>query len=667
MTLFRILPVAFFVATTFACAASSPSWNLAEDGGIVWDVKAGEVAHKDHIEMAGRSVDVILEWEIRADGSFRCNRKVRWPMLRTLPDNTHASLQMDLEEEDDPVPVVDGKPLPPGQVRQVAIHGRLRVTTRHGDNVEIERTIFPCVDAPVVVDWFRMKNIGQESIDVVLPEWRVKNATDPKRGLFGSYFVDQVLIGAGRFRVAPGQSLEYALSHSAYKHEDAPPWIAPDAELAARDAFVCSFEQNLVLECPDPVLVRLFSFSKVRATESIFSTRGGLMHAPGGYNKYLAAIWANDQAEYVNPFFPFLGDPAGNESAMNSYRHFARFMNDEYRPIPSSIIAEGRDIWNGAGDRGDAAMIAYGASRFALASGNPKWARELWPLVEWCLEYCRRNLTPDGVVASDTDELEGRFPAGKANLCTSSLYYDALRSAAVLARALGKDASVSKTHLQQAAALRKAIAKHFEAEVEGFQTYRYYDGNTALRSWICVPLTVGIDDRLKSTADALFSPKLWTENGLLTKSGTKTVWDRSTLYALRGVIACGEVERGMEKLREFSRQRLLGDHVPYVIEAYPESNQSHLSAESGLYCRIFTEGIFGIRPTGLDSFQCIPRLPKGWPSMALRRVHAFGRDWDIEVSRVGGGVKVKVACPAGGVTYEKTLPEGQAHSVKFPE
>ena len=109
-------------------------------------------------------------------------------------------------------------------------------------------------------------------------------------------------------------------------------------------------------------------------------------------------------------------------------------MNAEYRPIPSSIIAEGDDIWNGAGDRGDAAMIAYGAARYALARGERNEAEELWPLVEWCLEYCRRKLTPEGVVASDTDELEGRFPAGKANLCTSTLYYDALRSAVYLGR-----------------------------------------------------------------------------------------------------------------------------------------------------------------------------------------------------------------------------------------
>ena len=82
-------------------------------------------------------------------------------------------------------------------------------------------------------------------------------------------------------------------------------------------------------------------------------------------------------------------------------------MNDEWKPIPSSIIAEGTDIWNGAGDRGDAAMIAHGAARYVLARGDKEEALRLWPLITWCLEYCNKQLTPEGVVASRSDELEG--------------------------------------------------------------------------------------------------------------------------------------------------------------------------------------------------------------------------------------------------------------------
>ena len=49
--------------------------------------------------------------------------------------------------------------------------------------------------------------------------------------------------------------------------------------------------------------------------------------------------------------------------------------------------------------------------------------------------------------------------------------------------------------------------------MEGYDTYHYYEGNDILRSWICIPLTVGISERKEGTIQALFSPRLWTENG----------------------------------------------------------------------------------------------------------------------------------------------------------
>jgi hypothetical protein len=354
-----------------------------------------------------------------------------------------------------------------------------------------------------------------------------------------------------------------------------------------------------------------------------------------------------------------LGDATARESAINAYRHFARFMNPDYNPIPSSIISEGATTWHGAGDRGDMAMIAYGAGRFALAYGQKESSEELWPLIEWCLEYCRRKITADGVVASDSDELENRFPAGKANLCTSSLYYDALGSAILLGRQLGKPVAQLDDYRRRAEAVRAAIEKYFGAKVEGFETYRYFDKrdlvghprhaayatkDDLLRAWICIPLTVGIFDRKEGTVAALFSPRLWTPDGLATQAGEITFWDRSTLYALRGVFAAGETQRALDYLIYYSNRRLLGDHVPYPVEAYPEGNQRHLSAESALYCRIYSEGIFGLRPTGFHSFALTPRLPKDWSTMALKQIHAFGTVFDLVVTRdAGGKLSIQVA------------------------
>jgi hypothetical protein len=141
--------------------------------------------------------------------------------------------------------------------------------------------------------------------------------------------------------------------------------------------------------------------------------------------------------------------------------------------------------------------------------------------------------------------------------------------------------------------------------------------------------------------DALFSPALCTDDGLLSQAGEKVFFDRSTLYALRGAFASGETERGLDFLKRYSTRRLLGDHVPYPVEWGPEGNQPHLAAESALYCRVFTEGLFGIRPTGFRSFATTPVLPKAWDKMQLRNIHAFGSVFDLAVTRAGGKLQLE--------------------------
>jgi len=254
------------------------------------------------------------------------------------------------------------------------------------------------------------------------------------------------------------------------------------------------------------------------------------------------------------------------------------------------------------------------------------------PLINWCLEFLRKKKNADGVIASDSDELEGRFPAGKFNLSTNVLAYGALISASHLSNTLG-DKAESIQLAKEALDLKMSIDKYFGANVQGFNTYRYYEGNTKLRSWIGLPLVMGIYDRKDETMKALFSKFLWTNDGMLSESGSKTYWDRSLLYAMRGLFNAGATDTTLKYLKLYSEKRLLGEHVPYAIEAWPEGGQRHLSAESGLYCRTLTEGLFGIQPTGFNSFTLTPYLPAKWDKMALRHIRAFNNDFDILVSR----------------------------------
>ena len=631
--------------TAHADDSEQTFWSLNPEGGITW-ANNGR-SHTDHIEMAGRQMAVVLHYGITGEGHFTCQRHLVFPMLRTIPNDTHASFIRYVNWE--PLEsvligqnrLIDRKE----QVESISLQGLMTVQSRWG-NIGVRRTLSPSPTLPALVEQYELTNLGDRAVTISIEPTEHRLTSDAKKGVDGAYVVESALYGTGTFRIEPQQSLTFSAVVSARRQTEKPLSCDVAAEINARKKLVEEWQQNLVLETPDKVLDCMFAFSKIRACESIYETKNGPMHGPGG-ERYYAAIWANDQAEYANPFFPFIGDSYANASAMNSWKMFADWMNDEWKPIPSSIIAEGTDYWNGAGDRGDAAMIAYGASRYALARGNREEAQRLWPLIQWTLEYCHRQLNESGVVHSDRDELEGRFPSGDANLCTSSLYYDALLSAAYLARDLKQPAAVAKSYEKQARELRKAIDRFFHAQVEGFDTYRYYEGNDVLRSWICIPLTMGIFERAKGTIDALYSPRLWTKDGMLTQAGSETFWDRSTLYALRGALMAGDTERTLPFLQYYSRTRLLGNHVPYAIEAWPEGNQRHLSAESALYARIITEGLFGIRPTGLHSFTVSPRLPESWPEMSLKHVRICGDDFDLRVYR-NAKQQVRVQLIRGG-------------------
>ncbi len=651
-------------------------WKIQTNGSIEWKID-NRLPHMDHIEMSGEKVSLWVQYGVDTSGKSMLNRTMVFPTFRLLPVRTTASMMYNVTDGDLPRFLINDRLLKAGvynasvstdhveKVTGITQKGVMDMYSYIGkdSSIQLQRTIFPSVDKPVAIEKWIFINTGKKAAKVEMEYLKreVRPAAERSTPVTHSFIIST--LNEGIKELQPGGSVEFVIVYQATDANNPLVQINANAELKARQDRVQQFLSLLQLETPDPILNTAFAFAKIRATESIYKTKGGYLHGPGGL-RYYAAIWANDQAEYINPFFAFLGDDIANNSAMNAYRWFARYMNPEYKPIPSSIIAEGDATWHGAKDRGDMAMIAYGAGRYALANGNMDSAKVLWPLIEWCLEYLKRNINEDGVVASNSDELEGRFPAGKANLNTSSLYYDGLRSAVMLGKLLGKPADQLKIYEQQSLQIRNNIEKYFGATVEGFKTYRYYKGNDTLRAWITTPLTVDIFDRKEGTVAALFSPRLWTEDGLASLAGNKTFWDRSTLFAMRGVLAAGETEKAITFLKYYSKRRLLGEHVPYPVEAYPEGNQRHLSAESGLYCRIFTEGMFGMRPTGFNSFNCTPRLPKGWNNMALRNIHSFGNVFDIEVARSGDD-KLLITIKNGSQQKRYTIKDGATQSISL--
>lgn len=627
----------------------------------VWEVATdARLPHGDFIEQGGLRCGQVVEYHVDDQRHLSLKRGVVWPCLRIVPNDTTGSLIRRYGSEAEPRVNVDGTPLGPVVVDRVLLDGTLTILGRAGHDLAVTRRTFPSPEHRCAIDRWTLRNTGTDRRTVAVGPMALRQDVP---GPYGTNHIEVSCATPASTTLAPGQELSFAVVFRAWLDGEQADATDPAVDEAARRAHVAALQRDLRMETPVPELDRAFAFCKLRVAEAINATRGGLMLAPGGLT-YYAAVWCNDNVEYAGPFFPFLGEDHANQASLNTYRLYRPFMRSDYRKIPSSIIAEGMDTWSGAGDRGDAAMYAYGCSRFCLARGDRTIAEELWPAIAWCLEYDRRQTTPQGVIASDTDELEGRLPTGKANLSTSALHYGGLRSAADLGRALGRKHQ-AREYDRQADALAKAIERWFGASIEGFDTYRYYDSNTVLRSWICLPMCMGITGRREGTIAALLSPRLWTHDGLATQAGEKTYWDRSTLYGFRAVFQGGGTAVGLRYLENYTRRRLLGEHVPYPVEVGPEGGQQHLASESALYCRIFTEGLFGILPTGLDRFRCTPRLPDSWPRMALRSIRAFGRSWDLVVEREAARMHVTVEL-AGKRVFDRVIGRGTAVEVVLP-
>ncbi len=625
-------------------------WEIKKDHHIHWELaNETRLPHEDNIEMSGQKIAAIITYKVDEHKQLEVDRHIIFPQLRVHINSGankwaayRAYLKDDYTDQLLPSLVVNGKTFQPGSVDKISINGMLNITHLPASGLSLHRSFVPSMTERLFVE-----------------EWTLINESDTIKNLqFGNVQFQQKLLGLQGMYIrevysdaqeeaidlAPDSSYTFGIYTAAYLNDE-PKLTTTSADvLTQRELYLTGIWDKLVLETPDPILNTLFAFSKVRASESIYDSPMGLVHSPGG-GRYYTGVWANDQAEYSGPFFPYLGYQTANAAAMNAYRKFAQNLPADYSNIFASFEMGG-DLPCCGTDRGDAAMIAYGASQYALSLGDPKVGEELWPMIEWCLEYCKRQKNEAGVIKSESDEMEGRIPTGTANLATSSLAYGAWKTAALLGAALAKSKEQVNAYEGEATALLAAMENYFGADIEGLHTYQYFEGHPFLRHWVCMPLVMGIDKRKEGTLDALFS-KLWADNGVKVEFNPNLkdpdlFWDRGTLYAFRGAFIAGAADRALSKLQSYSKTRLLGFHVPYVVEAWPEGNMAHLSAESALYCRIFTEGLFGIRPIDFKSFKLKPQMPSSWEKMALRNVKAMDSSFDIFVIQKNGRLIVRV-------------------------
>jgi len=601
--------------------------HILNNKTLEWQKKPG--AYANHIEMSGTKIACIISYGVDKEGYLRLNRHLAFPNLRLKPNHTRSNLR---HNSFSTMKMSMNGELVKEKVEGFSFDGILRIETSF-NGLTIKRKIYPSMEKCMYIEEIEL--ISDEQVLIDIKEKSKDRTVQAMLCVDGPFYIRKHILNEHLLEqtrkpfILKGRIKLYKI----YSADAGQAEVFKLSDTGSRQHFLDHISRRLVLQTPDEQVDALFNFSKIRVCESIYNTSKGFMHSPGG-GGYYAAMWTNDQCEYINPLMPFIGYDIGLASCLNCF-----YLFNTYEKIPSSIISGGASSWNMAGDRGDAAMYLYGLGRFLLAYGDKALARSYIPIMEKRLLEVLNKRNDFGVITSDSDELENRLASGKANLFTSSLVYDALVSSHYIVEDLGVDFKIDCK--KEAGALSDAIEAYFGASISDYETYRYYKGNKKLRSWISVPITMNILERASSTIDALFDV-LWGPFGIRSVSDRDIYWDRSTLYAFRAAFIAGKADLALMYLKPYVRERLTGHHMPYPIEAYPEGNQKQLSGESGLYARMITEGLFGVRVKALNTFVCKPSMPSTWDHMRLNHMTLFGKKFDLEVLRNGASYTITV-------------------------
>jgi len=646
-----IIPVLAMAAAAAPCVSAAVPpvadfWVAAAPGGVTHDCGGTEP-----LVMCMQGRKVVMQVQVDPVRGF--SYKACFYEVPTTSGN-HRKILSESERESLPELRVNDQAVKCEIPASATFDGMLILTYPVNEGVAVTRTIYPSMTHDAVFDEWQVRNTTGKPLTLAVDAFR--HPISHSEGITTVWNCQ----GVRSVPVNPGAEVSFATSVQARDVADPDMVLDTAAERAARRAVAdAAWHGPGRLETPEPQLDLAFALQKFHVLECPMETIKGLITHNGSLT-YAPGIWANDPVEYSSPLFPFFGDRELNRASMNMYRVWQdHCQKNGIIPFPGSF--EGPALKLTQKERGDDAMVLYGLSKFLLFQGDRAAAAEMWPLIEFSAASVLSHTTTDGIVASETDEMEDRYPTGKANLSTAALAYGGYRLAARVAHDLDKPAEADFD--RRAEALRKGIEAYFGAEVEGFRTYRYYPDNTTLRGWILLPLAMGITERKDGTVAALLSNKLWPNRmqgaDILAESTRPTEWGRETYYALRVLFKAGRTEEALDLTRRVVKAQIFGQKGPY-----PDEDAIDMLCPGSLYPRVFTEGLFGIVPTGFASFECTPWLPKAWPRMALRDLRAFGRSWDLLVERDGDQQKVTVT--SGGKSLMSEVgPAGKTYSVRF--
>src|ERR1700730_66033 len=291
-------------AQSYSLPAQEDRWTIKSDGSIEWKIDK-RLPHADHIEMSGEKVSLWIQYGVDTAGRLSLNRTLVFPTFRLLPVNTVASMMYNVTDADLPRFLINDRLLKAGvynaavandqpeKVISIRQKGIMEIKSEIGKDgsVKLIRTLFPSVDRPLCIEKWVFINTGKQpaKIEMEFLNREVRPAIERTTPVQHSFVITTV--NEGLKILLPGDSVLFGLTYQATNANN--PLMKADLvdELKKRQGRVQQFLSLLQLETPDTILNTAFAFAKIRATESIYKTKGGYLHGPGGL-RYYAAIWA---------------------------------------------------------------------------------------------------------------------------------------------------------------------------------------------------------------------------------------------------------------------------------------------------------------------------------------------------------------------------------------
>ena len=298
--LFAILIVLHFSLISFAQQNLSKYqdekfWKLSDNNTITWDLtKESKLPHIDKIEMDGQRVAVIISYEVNEDRKLNINRDIIFPQLRIFIESSanqwrkyRAYLRDEFSDEFLPTITVNKRTFEPGPLDSVRINGMLQFYHAECQGLTVKRTLLPSMSERMFVEIWTLDNVTKEHIEIAIGKTEYIQEQSGQNGNFSrKVYTD----ADDKITIDPEKSYEFAIYFTAQLNDEKVITVSFADAVNERKSFLDRINNNLVLETPNPVINRLFAFSKIRAAESIYDTKMGLVHSPGG-GRYYTGVW----------------------------------------------------------------------------------------------------------------------------------------------------------------------------------------------------------------------------------------------------------------------------------------------------------------------------------------------------------------------------------------